>query len=114
MATPILFHAQSPREVQQIKADARARPTASREFRRTERLLVRVVRYADGPSDPVTARLLNRAGQPLIELSIEPEDTGAFLDFALAALEPGDYVIEFTATSGDGVAREFVGFRVTS
>ena len=112
IATPLVFRARLPREVQQIRTDRRVRPTASREFLRTERLLVRVIGYAGDSSTDVAARLMNRAGQVLRELPLQSTDLGGFLDLALASLEPGDYVLEFSATGGDRAIREFVGFRV--
>ena len=111
-ATPMVFRARLPRDVQEIRNDPRARPTASREFFRSERLLVRVIGYAGDSPAGVAARLINRAGQMLRELPVDSTDHGGFLDLALASLEPGDYVLEFAATSGDRSIREFVGFRV--
>ena len=84
----------------------------SREFRRTDRLLVRVPAYATGSdAAPVTATLLNGWRQPMRRLVAMPEVVGDGItqfDVPLAPLAPGEYVIRIT---GPGAA-EHVAFRV--
>ena len=48
LTTPRVYVARTAREFQAIKADPAAAPTATREFRRTERLLVRLDAVAPG------------------------------------------------------------------
>jgi len=90
---------------------------ASREFRRTERLLIRVPAIdASGAPTPVRAVLLNRLRQPMLTLS--PMDgntrdaTVTQFDLPLASLAPGDYSLQLTASQPDGVVSEYVTFRV--
>ena len=87
-------------------------PVAAREFSRADRLLVRVPAYGPGNTAPTLgAQLLNRGGQPMSELPIEPSgapDTQQ-IELPLAALAPGEYLLEIKA----GDLRELVGFRVT-
>jgi hypothetical protein len=118
LGTPALYRARTAREYQQVKADPDAVPSASREFSRTERLLVRVPVYGPpGPSSALKARLLNRNGQPMNDLTITPpaDSTGEpQVDVPLAALVPGEYLIEVSAPAGGGDVKQLVGFRVTS
>jgi len=116
LGTPEVFRARTAREQQQIRTDADAVPVASREFSRTDRLLVRVPAYGPGNSTPtVTVKLLNRDGQAMTELPVSPaaSQSARQVDVPLAALAPGDYVLEITATGDGGNAKQLVAFRVT-
>jgi VWFA-related protein len=115
IGTPQVFRARTPRDVQTLKSDLNAIPTAGREFSRTERLFVRVPAW--GPANTVptlTARLLNRVGDAMNQLQVAPPrspETPFEIEVPLSALAPGEYLIEVSA--GDD-AKELVGFRVTS
>jgi hypothetical protein len=115
LGTPSILRARTAREFQQIKIDPDAVPVAGREFNRIEHLLVRVPTYGPGGTTPaLSVHLLNRAGAAMNELKAEPAPkTGEQqIDVPLAALPPGEYVLEIKA--GDkGEAAELVGFRVT-
>lgn len=117
LGTPAVYRARTVRELQQLKADPDAAPIALREFSRTDRLFVRVPAYAAGGSTPkLTARVLNRAGDPISELPIAAATAGGDpqIDLALSAFPPGEYILEIKA-AGDGAAsesRELVGFRI--
>jgi hypothetical protein len=117
IGTPVVFRARTLKEVQQLKTDPRAMPTAAREFTRTDRVFLRVAAYAPGVSAPtVTAKLLNRTGQAMNDLTVSaPAAPGAAqdIDLALAPLAPGEYLIEITAAGAGEPAKELVGFRVT-
>jgi VWFA-related protein len=117
IGTPEVLRARTPREFQQIKADAAAVPIAAREFSRTDRLIVRVPAYGPGGTAPtLSVHLLNRAGSPMNELTASPAPTAGLqqVELPLAALAPGEYVIEIKATGEGGEAKELVGFRVSS
>ena len=117
IGTPEILRARNAREFRRIDADA-AVPVASREFSRAERLLIRFPAY--GPADAVpalSAKLLNRMGQTMRELSVAPAPTpsGANeIDLPLAGLANGEYLIELTAKSPAGEAKDRINFRVTS
>ncbi len=117
LGTPELFRARTVREFQQLKSDADAVPIAIREFSRTDRLLIRVPAYGAGTAVPVlTARLLNRTGQPMSDLPVAPSTSPsgeAQIELSLAGMAPGEYLVEVTAAGGGGDAKELVGFRVT-
>jgi VWFA-related protein len=116
IGTPELFRSRTVREFQQLKSDVQATPTAGREFSRADRVFVRVPVYGPGTTPPkVTARLLNRAGQAMIDLTVGGSAAGVVQEFdlSLTSLPPGEYVVEITATGDGGQAKELVGFRVT-
>jgi VWFA-related protein len=116
LGTPEVFRARTVREQQQLKTDADAVPVASREFSRTDRVLVRVPAYGPGNTTPtVTAKLLNRDGQAMSELpvSLGAPQSARQIEVPLAGLAPGEYVLEITASGEGGEAKQLVGFRVT-
>ena len=115
LGTPSVLRARNAREFQQLRADADAVPIAGREFNRIEHLLVRVPTYGPGGTVPtLSVHLLNRAGATMNELKAEPSPRAGEqqIDLPLAALPPGEYVVEIKAGE-QGDATELVGFRVT-
>jgi hypothetical protein len=61
----------------------------------------------------LSVHLLNRAGSAMSELPAAPSPNAGVQQFELplAALAPGEYVIEIKVA--DGEAQELIGFRVT-
>jgi VWFA-related protein len=116
IGTPEFLRARNAREFRALDNDPNAVPVSSRQFSRTERLLVRFPAYApDGQQPSVAARLLNRAGQPMRTLEVRPGPDGEHqLDIMLAGLATGEYQLELAATSPAGDVKEILGFRVTS
>jgi hypothetical protein len=119
IGTPEVFRARALRDFQQMKADVNAVPVATREFSRTERVMVRVPAYAPGSAKAnVTAKLLNRTGTAMQDLTIAPvpsTDATYQMDLPLSGLAPGEYIVEIVAgAEGGGEAKELVGFRLTS
>ncbi|MDO8794573.1 MAG: VWA domain-containing protein [Vicinamibacterales bacterium] len=116
IGTPKCFRARNAREFRTLDSAPEAVPVSSRQFSRTERLLVRFPAYApDGQQPSVSARLLNRLGQPMRTLEVRAAaDGGHEIDIMLAGLATGDYQLELSATSPAGHTTEVVGFRVTS
>ena len=111
-----MLRARTAREFQQLRTDADAVPIAGREFSRIEHLLVRLPTYGPGDTTPaLRVHLLNRAGAAMNELKAEPAPKNGEqqIDLPLAALPPGEYVLEIKAGEQDGEATELVGFRVT-
>lgn len=116
LSTPYFVRARNALEFRTLVSDRDAPPTVSRDFRRTDRLLLRFDVYAPGDAAPeVEASLLNRGGDAMFPLDVRAaEDGGAFRQVELAPsfLAPGEYVIEIRATLGDGEASGMVAFRL--
>jgi VWFA-related protein len=118
LSTPTVFRSATAREFQALAANPSPVPTAGREFRRTERLLVRFDAYAPGSEIPiVTARVLNRAGNGMADLQVRPPVSPATfyqLDLPLAGFAAGEYLIEVKAKGVEGEATELVAVKITS
>jgi VWFA-related protein len=118
IGTPSVFRAANAREFREIIAAEKPVPTAAREFRRTDRLLVRFEAYGAGGEAPeVTARVLNRAGQPMADVPVKPGASAGVsyqIDVPLAGFAAGEYVLEVRAKGAEGEATEHIGVRVTS
>ena len=118
LATPRVFVARTAREYQALKAEVAPAPTALREFRRTDRMLVRFSAFGK-PTGPLalTARLLNKQGQKMSDLPVAPppaEPEGRQVDLPLSSLPAGEYLLEVSAKAeGEDPATELVAFRVT-
>jgi VWFA-related protein len=119
IGTPEILRARNAREFRLLDGSASAAvPVASREFSRTERLLIRFPAYGPADAAPaLSAKLLSRMGQTMRTLAVAPASApgGANeIDLPLAGLASGEYLIELTATSSAGEARDRINFRVTS
>jgi hypothetical protein len=60
----------------------------------------------------VTARLLNRAGQPMSDVPVTGERSAPVIELSLAPFPTGDYVLELSAAGTD--VKELLAFRITS
>jgi VWFA-related protein len=117
ITTPRVFRARTVREFQTLAADAAAPPLASREFSRTERLLIRFDAYAAGAEQVQPAAvLLNRDGNKMSDVPIAAAQAGGThqINLSLASIPAGDYLIEISVKSASGEATELVPFRVGS
>jgi VWFA-related protein len=115
---PAVVRTRSAREFREAVAAATVAPIAAREFRRTDRLLIKVpVADAVGQPLPATAVLLNRMRQPMREVPAMPPSGGrpspTMFDLPLSGLAPGEYTLRINATGSGGTASEYVSFRVT-
>jgi hypothetical protein len=114
---PQLFPCASAREFREVSENPYAAPVPSREFRRTDRLFLRVPTHSkSGASVVVTARVVNRLGQVLREIQPMNPDNAAQIaqfDIPLSWLAPADYTIELIAKTSAGNAREVIRIRVT-
>jgi VWFA-related protein len=115
LSTPRLYKGRTVRDLQTVKANADAVPTAERTFSRSERLLLRVEAYtADGTVPELSARLLNRGGTSMSDIPIQAAGGGqGELEMGLSALAAGDYVIEVNGKTASGSAQELVAFKVS-
>lgn len=119
ISTPRVWSARNAREFQQLSAAEAGTPSASRDFRRTDRLLLRfeVFTPADAPAT-VTTDLLNQQGSKMTTLPVTaPAAAGQAysIDLPLANLAAGQYLLEVSATTeGHEPVKELVAFRVGS
>jgi VWFA-related protein len=112
---PGILRARSAREFRDLAGDPAAAPTPLREFRRTERLIVRVPGTdAAGAAAAITATLLNRWRQPMRNVDPLPERWGTItqFDLPLAGLAPGEYTLRVSIASPSGAVAEHVTFKV--
>jgi VWFA-related protein len=117
LSTPGVLRARTSAEAQTILKDPNAVPVVVREFRRTERLIVRTQAYGPGTEIPaVTAKLLNRVGTSMLDLPITLDQaTGmAQVDLPLSGIAPGEYLLDIRATGQGGEAKQLVAFKVVS
>ena len=117
IGTPEVLRARNAREFRTLDVAA-AVPVVSREFSRTERLLIRFPAYGPPPTRrDVSAKLLGRAWDSAMrDLTVAPaSSTGGenAIDLPLAGLAAGDYTIEVEAAIPSGETKDRVGFRVT-
>ena len=78
-------------------------PVASREFSRTERLLIRFRAYGPaGGSPAVSATLLDRVGHAIraLDVTAAPGAGDYTIDLPLAGFAPGDYAIDVKSAGG--------------
>lgn len=113
---PIIIGTRTAREFRAVAADSNAAPDPARQFRRTDRLVIRVPAYMAGKPVPVTARLLNRIGQVMRVIDVLPDTAAGGVtqfDLPLASFAPGDYFLQFTVTGPSGPIDQRVPFKVT-
>ncbi len=116
LSTPYFVRARNALEFNTLVADWTAPPTVSRDFRRTDRLLLRFDVYAPGGAEPdMEANLLNRGGDTMFPLDVQAAEDGGpsrQVELAPAFLAPAEYIIEIRAMLGEGEAGEMVAFRL--
>ena len=117
LSTPSFVRARNNMEFTSLVEDWDAIPTASREFRRTDRLLLRFETYAPGTAVPdVKAQLLNRGGDAIHPLDVLPAEDGHPYQVHIMPvhLPPGEYVVELAATAPTGETTQLIAFRLGS
>jgi hypothetical protein len=114
IGTPRVFRARTAREMLLIRNNLDATPTATRDFSRGERLLIRFDAYAAAGARPeVTSKLLNRTGAAIADVPVQAADGKPLqIDFPLASLAPGEYLIQIDAKSESGTAKHVLAFKV--
>ena len=117
LSTPAFIRTRNALQWRELVDDWDAVPAVSRDFRRTERLLLRFEAYAPGTVVPsVEAWLLNRGGDQMFPLIVQPDEDGRRhqVDIRPTGLPPGDYVVELKATAADEEVTRLVAFRLGS
>ncbi len=113
LSTPRFLRARSAFESRAIDRGSEPPPTASRRFRKTDRVIVDVEWYADREGATVTAQLLNGRGERLTDLNASSSHNGhARFTLPLASVAPGTYVLRLQAHAGEHAAFQRSAFRV--
>jgi VWFA-related protein len=114
LGTPSFYRPRTLREFQTLAADADAIPVTTRDFARTDRLLIRFDALSPGGEPGVpTAAILSRAGRKMFDVPVAASSViGAShqIDLTLGPLPTGDYLLEITA--GPGGPRQLAAFRI--
>jgi VWFA-related protein len=116
LGTPRIYRTRTAREMLRVRNNLDATPTAIREFSRGERLLIRFDAYAAGGARPeVTAKLLNRTGAAMADVPVQAvEGKPLQIDFPLASLAAGEYLIQIDGKTPSGATRQVIAFKVGS
>jgi VWFA-related protein len=112
---PEIIRARTYREYQDAARNPGAVPTPTREFLRSDRLIVRApAQVTERSALKVSARILNRWGQPMRDLEPldGPHDAIVQFGLPLAWLVAGQYEIEVRTTRPEGVASQKIPLRV--
>jgi VWFA-related protein len=112
---PAIYRARTARELLQIRESSTALPTASRQFLRTDQLLLRFRTYGPGGTTPeILVRLRNSQGETISNLPAPHQRADGRLEVPLlpSGLVPGVYLIEIEAAAGGESSRAFRGFTV--
>lgn len=116
LSTPRIWFARNAREFTALTSGTPPAPSATREFRRIDRLLVRIDAYAPANAPTtVTATLLNQQGTKMSDIAVTADGQTHSIDLPLASYAAGQYLIEITANSeGHKPVTELVAFRLGS
>jgi VWFA-related protein len=116
VSSPVLLRAQTPHELRSLLADPDAAPFIGREFRRTDRLLIRFEVYGNGAgAAKIAARLMTRAGGMLVALPIVPVEgrPGRYqIALPLGATARGEFMIAIEASGNGEQVQSIVPLRV--
>ena len=113
LGTPRFLRARSAFEARALARGEEPPPTASRRFRKTDRVVVDVETYAEGDAATLTAFLLNGRGERLTQLDASPLGNGrARFVLPLSSVALGTYVLRLQARAGEHDAYQRSAFRV--
>jgi VWFA-related protein len=113
LGTPEVFRTRTARDLRELRADRSPVPVASREFSRTEHLVIRIPAYSSVQTPVVSATLVSPARQAMRQLTVEQASGSsplAHIDVPLAGLASGQYTVNIAA----GDAKEVLTIRVTN
>jgi VWFA-related protein len=114
VGTPRFHRPRTLREFQTLAADTDAIPTTTRDFARTDRLLIRFdASGSGGKAAAPTAAILSRAGRKMFDVQVTPssaEGASHQIDLSLGPLPTGEYLLEIAAAPGG--PRQLAAFRI--
>jgi VWFA-related protein len=115
ITVPVIYRGRTVLDIRQLKNTPTALPSVSREFSRTERLLLRF--QASGPSGPPTSismSVLNQQGALMAPMPAPVATANGYdAEVVLGAFPAGTYVIEITGDFGGQKIRTLLAIRVT-
>ena len=112
ISTPKIWVGRNARDFAALTSASPPPPVATREFRRTDRLLIKFTVTVPSGTPTVTAQLLNQAGTKMVDVPVTDATT---IDLPLANLAAGQYLLEVTAKGeGDKPVIELIAFRLGS
>jgi hypothetical protein len=118
LGTPAVFRGRTARDFRVLAGGMDVAPVSSREFSRTERLIIRFPVYApDDVPVTVTAKLQNRKGQTMRTVAAKPvaeHPSLSEIDLPLAGFAGGDYRIEIVAKTAASMTADLLDFRITN
>jgi len=114
LGTPRVFRARTLAESRAFDADPSPTPAASRQFRRTDRLVIDVPYVAAVDEPTIRAVLTNRDGKELAPLALAKGPDGvARVALPLASLAPSTYTVRVEVMAGDSDGAQVVAFTVS-
>lgn len=114
IGTPRVYRTRNLLETRAFQADDNPTPTASRRFRRTDRLVIDVPYLSDVGTPELSASLGNREGQTLTELPMAEGPEGvARVVLPLTSLAPATYTVRVELSIGGATGAEMVAFTVS-
>jgi VWFA-related protein len=115
IGTPRVFRTRTLAETRAFDADPQPTPTASRRFRRTDRLVIEVPFVADVGDPQVEAKLTNREGKVLAPLPLAKGGAAgtARIVLPLASLAPSTYAVRVEVSAGSNSGAQVVAFTVS-
>jgi VWFA-related protein len=114
LGTPRVYRTRTLLEARHFDDGGDVAPTVSRQFSRTDRLVINVPWRTRSGLPQLSAKLTSRNGDTLTELSLVFIDEGhARVVLPLVNLAPGTYVMRFDATTGGDDVTQQVAFTVS-
>ena len=114
LGTPRVFRTRTLAETRSFEADPSPTPSASRRFRRTDRIVIDVPYETNSGQPEVQAQLTNRDGKVLAPLTLAKGPDGvARVVLPLASLAPSTYTVRVDVKAGDEQGAQVVAFTVS-
>jgi len=115
ITTPVVYRARTVLELRTLKTAAAPMPAITREFQRTERLLLRFQAFGPGGSTgTITMKVLNQQGAAIATLPAPTKTANGYeAELALNSFPAGTYLIEISGDFGGQSARSLLAIRIT-
>jgi VWFA-related protein len=114
LGSPVVKRARSALELRMLRQTPTSAPTASRVFRRTDRVLIEIPCFGQqATAATLTVELLNKTGQPLVTMPVADQTSGRWqFELPVGSLVTSTYVLRLTATAGDTRVERLEAFEV--